>query len=170
MKPAWEKLMNDDAVTSMKGALVGDMDCTVHKDTCGKVGVQGYPTIKHGSPDDLQDYQGGRDFDALLTFAKENLGPVCSPANLDLCDDDQKASIEEAMALSADDLDAKIKAKEEELTAAETNFKDEVSKLQKKYESLTKEKDAAIKAVKDSGLGVLKSVKANKAKEAKEEL
>jgi hypothetical protein len=170
MKPAWEKLENDADVLKMATAVVGDMDCTVHKDTCGKMGVQGYPTIKHGSTDDLQDYSGGRDFDALLAFAKENLGPVCSPANVDLCDDDQKAAIEEAMALSADDLDSKIKEKEEELTAAETNFKDEVAKLQANYEKLTKDKDAALKAVKDSGLGVLKSVKAAKSKESKEEL
>jgi len=170
MKPAWEKLENDADVLKMATAVVGDMDCTVHKDTCGKMGVQGYPTIKHGSTDNMEDYKGGRDFDALLAFAKENLGPVCSPANLDLCEDDQKAAIEEAMALSADDLDSKIKAKEEELTTAETDFKDAVSALQKKYESLTKEKTAAIKAVKSSGLGVIKSVQASKSKESKEEL
>ena len=39
-------------------------------------------------------WQGGRDYDALSAFAKENLGPSCGPANLDLCDADQKAEIE----------------------------------------------------------------------------
>jgi len=170
MKPAWEKLENSDFAKSSKTAIIGDMDCTVHEKTCGKMGVQGYPTIKHGSVDNLEDYSGGRDFDDMLKFAKENLGPVCSPNNLDLCSAYQKKGIEEALALSDDELDAKIKAKEGELTKAEEDFKAAVEALQKKYESLTKEKDAALKAVKDGGLGTLKSVKASKGKGKKEEL
>jgi len=37
------------------------------------------------------DYKGGRDFDALSAWAKENLGPSCGAENIDLCDDEQKA-------------------------------------------------------------------------------
>ena len=38
--------------------LVADVDCTAcGKDLCDANGVKGYPTIKWGSPDDLQDYQ-----------------------------------------------------------------------------------------------------------------
>ena len=36
----------------------------------------------------------------------------------------------------------------------------EVEKLQAKYKSLQEEKETAIKAVKDSGLGLMKAVKA----------
>jgi hypothetical protein len=151
--------------------LVAEADCTAEgKPVCDANGVQGFPTIKYGDPNDLQDYQGGRTLDDLQTFAKENLKPTCGPANLDLCDDEKKTEITALQALSADDLDSKIKEKEEELAAAETNFKDEVALLQKKYESLTKDKDAALKAVKDSGLGLMKSVKAAAGSAAKEEL
>jgi len=160
MKPAWDKLMEE--FKDSKTALVADVDCTVHQDLCGKHGVQGYPTIKYGDPNNMEDYQGGRSFDDLLSFAKENLGPTCGPANLDLCDATQKKAVEDAMALSDDELDKKIQEGEEKLTSAEDTFKSEVEKLQAKYEQLMKEKDETIANVKSSGLGMLKSVKAHK--------
>merc|ERR1712194_946167 len=90
-------------------ALVGDVDCTESgKDLCEKHGVQGFPTIKYGDPNDLQAYEGGRDFDGLKKFAEENLGPQCGPDHMDLCDDKKKKSIEKYMAMSATDLEAKI--------------------------------------------------------------
>jgi hypothetical protein len=162
MKPAWDQLMEE--VKDSKSAVVADVDCTVHQDLCGKHGVQGYPTIKYGDPNNMEDYQGGRSYEDLSAFAKENLGPSCGPANLDLCDAEQKAKVEEAMALSDDDLAAKITEGEKALEDAESNFKSEVEKLQAKYESLQKEKDETIANVKKSGLGMLKSVKAHKAK------
>jgi len=162
MKPAWDTLMDDfkDSTT----AVIGDIDCTVHQDLCGKYGVKGYPTIKHGDPNNMEDYEGGRTLEDLQTFAKENLGPSCGPGNLALCDADQKKSIDEALALSDADLDAKITEGEKSLEDAETNFKASVEKLQATYEKLTKEKEETIANVKSSGLGMLKSVKAHKAK------
>jgi len=160
MKPAWDKLMEE--FKDSKTACVADVDCTVHQDLCSKHGVQGYPTIKYGDPNNLEDYQGGRSFDDLQTFAKENLGPTCGPNNLDLCDAEQKKAVEDAMALSDGDLDKKIADGEKALEDAESTFKAEVEKLQAKYESLMKEKDETIANVKKGGLGMLKSVKASK--------
>jgi len=169
MKPAWEKLM--DAFADSKTALVGDVDCTAAgKPLCDSNGVQGFPTIKWGDPSALEDYQGGRDFDALKKFAEENLKPMCSPANIDLCDDDKKAEIEKFSSMSADDLDAAIKEKEKENETAESDFKTFVEGLQKQYEEAMKKKDEAIAAVKASGLGLMKAVKANAGKEKKDEL
>merc|ERR1711977_419147 len=129
--------------------LVADVDCTAGgKALCDKVGVRGYPTIKHGDPNNLEDYKGGRDFSALQKFAK-GLKPVCSPAKIELCDDDMKAKIKELQALSPLDLDKQIKEKEAEMEAAE-----------KTYQELQEEKEAAVQAVKDAGLGLMKSVKA----------
>jgi hypothetical protein len=161
MKPDWDKLMKEFAGST--SALVGDVDCTAAgKPLCDKVGVRGYPTIKWGDPNDLQDYKGGRDFSALKKFAEENLKPMCSPDNLDLCDADQKAKIEELVALSDSDLAAKIAEKEKEGKDAEKTFESEVEKLQKRYQELQKEKEEALEAVKESGLGLMKSVQASK--------
>jgi len=159
MKPAWDKLMKE--YEGHKSALVADVDCTAAgKPLCDSNGVRGFPTIKYGDPNNLEAYQGGRDFNALKKFADENLKPVCSPVNIDLCDATQKAEIEKLQALSADDLASKIKDEEKKLADAEENFKSEVSKLQKTYEKLQKEKEDTIAAVKASGLGLMKSVQA----------
>merc|ERR1712124_139268 len=116
MKPDWDKLAKE--FDGHATTLVADVDCTAGgKPLCDKVGVRGYPTIKHGDVNNLEDYKGGRDFAALQKFAK-GLKPVCSPAKLDLCDDETKAKIKELQAMSA---------------AAEKKFTDEVDKFQKKF-------------------------------------
>jgi len=153
--------------------LIADVDCTAEgKPLCDSNGVQGFPTIKWGDPSNLEDYQGGRDLAALKKFAKENLKPMCSPKNIDLCDDEKKAEIEKFQAMEDDDLDKAIEEKEKLLEDAEETFKNEVQKLQEKYQQLQKDKETAMTEVKESGLGLMKSVKAFKAKAgaAKEEL
>jgi len=169
MKPDWDKLMEEFAGSPTQ--LVADVDCTADgKPLCESNGVRGYPTIKWGDPSALEDYQGGRDFNSLKAFADENLKPVCSPSNIDLCDDDKKAEIEKLQAMSAADLDAAIAGEEKKLSEAEEEFKAEVQKLQNKYQELMKEKEEKEAAVKAAGLGLMKAVKASKAKEAKDEL
>jgi hypothetical protein len=76
MKPDWDKLI--DEFKGSETTLIADVDCTKNgKKLCAKVGVDGYPTIKYGDPNDLQTYEGGRDLDSLKAFAHENLGPKC---------------------------------------------------------------------------------------------
>jgi len=160
MKPAWDKLM--DEYKGHSSILIADVDCTAAgKPLCEANGVQGYPTIKYGDPSALEDYKGGRDADALSKFAK-TLKPSCSPSNLDLCDEDKKKQITDLQAMPDKDLEAAIKEKEAEHESAEETFKTEVEKLQKKYEALKQEKEDAQAAVKDSGLGLMKAVKAAK--------
>jgi len=160
MKPDWDKLM--DAFAGSATQLVADVDCTAAgKPLCDANGVRGYPTIKWGDPADLQDYQGGRSYDDLKKFADENLKPVCSPKNIDLCDDAKKAEIKKFQDMPVADLDAAIAAEEKKMEDAEAEFKAEVQKLQDKYSALSEEKDAKVEAVKASGLGLMKSVKAS---------
>merc|ERR1719434_520589 len=118
MKPAWDKLMKQ--FEGHASALVADVDCTADgKPLCEEHGVQGFPTIKWGDPSALEDYEGGRDFDELKTFAEENLKPMCSPKNIDLCDDEKKKEIADLQAMSAEDLSAKIEAGEKQIADAE---------------------------------------------------
>merc|ERR1719324_402360 len=168
MKPDWDKLI--EAFADSKTAGVYDVDCTTAgKALCEQHGVRGYPTIKWGDPSALEDYKGGRSLKDLQKFAAENLKPVCSPANLDLCDADKKKQIDDFIALGADALDAKIKEAQAESAALETTFKEEVKKLQATYEQLQKDKDEGLKAIKDSGLGLMSAVAAHM-KKTKSEL
>jgi len=171
MKPAWDKLMKDFKDSS--SALVADVDCTAAgKPLCDANGVQGFPTIKYGDPSALEKYEGPRDYDALKKFADENLKPMCSPGNMELCDDDQKAELDKLLAMDVADLEAAIKDGEKKIEEAEETFKTELQKLQDSYQELMKTKEDAIAEVKSSGLGRMKSVLAhrNKASEDKDEL
>lgn len=145
-----------------KTALVADVDCTSEgKPLCDSNGVKGFPTIKYGDPNNLEAYEGGRDYDSLKEFADENLGPSCGPANLDLCDDEKKAKIAELTALGADALDAKVKELEKQISDAESTFEKELKKLQNKYQDLQKDKEDAVSKAKGAGLGMMKSVRAH---------
>merc|ERR1712072_638707 len=85
-----------------------DVDCTADgKDLCEEVGVQGYPTIKYGDPSDkknLKAYEGGRDVEALKTFAKENLGPLCTPSSLEACSEEEKTTLQDFLKRPAAEL------------------------------------------------------------------
>jgi hypothetical protein len=168
MKPDWDKLMVE--FEGHASTLVADVDCTAAgKPLCDANGVKGFPTIKFGDVSALEDYKGGRDFASLQKHAK-SLQPSCSVSNIDLCDDEQKAEISKIQAMSDADLDAAIAAGETQLDDAEKTFKSEVSKLQAAYEKLSTDKDDTIAAVKNSGLGMMKAVKAAKANAGKDEL
>jgi len=161
MKPDWDKLMGEYKGNAK--VMVGDVDCTTEgKPLCDSNGVEGFPTIKHGDPAALEDYQGGRDLKSLQAFAAD-LKPLCSPANLDLCDDEQKAGIEKIQAMSAEELDAAIEEADQKAADAETTFKEELEKLQATYKGLQDAKEATLAEVKASGVGLLKSVRAAKA-------
>jgi len=146
-------------------ALVADVDCTADgKPLCDANGVQGFPTIKYGDPSALEKYEGGRDFDTLKKFADANLKPMCSPANIDLCDDEQTASIEALQELSVDELQEQIEEGDSKIAKAETDFKDAVGELQAAYQKLMADKDDTIASIKDSGLGLKKAVLAHRMK------
>jgi hypothetical protein len=162
MKPDWDKLM--DAFADSPSALIGDVDCTAEgKSLCDANGVRGYPSLKWGDPNNLEDYKGRRDYNSLLKFAEENLKPVCSPNNIELCDDETKAKIEKFSSMSDDDLATSIFEKEKMMKDAEEAFKTGVAALTtKKDETLEEIKNFGL-GLMNSGLGLMKAVKASKA-------
>jgi hypothetical protein len=167
MKPDWDKLMEE--YKDSKTILIADVDCTTSgKELCNEIGVRGYPTIKFGDPNNLEDYKGGRTLKDLKKHAEEKLGPSCGPDNLDLCDDEKKAAIEKFQAMSGADLDKFIEESTTKMETAESDFKKFVEGLQKQYEEENKKKDETVEEIKNSGLGFAKAVKASK--KAKEEL
>jgi len=158
MKPAWDTLMAEykDSAT----ILVADVDCTGRgKKLCSEHGIRGFPTIKHGDPSSMQDYKGGRDLKSLRSFAAK-LKPVCGPAQVDLCGDEEKQKIKEFIAMGAEAREALIKEKSEEISAAEAAFEKFTEGLQAEHKKETERKEEALQAIKDSGLSLLYSVRA----------
>lgn len=157
IKPTWDQLIDEFAGDESK--LIADVDCDgTGKSLCNDIGIQGFPTLKYGDPSDLQDYEGGRDYEELKAFAEENLKPMCSIKNIDLCDDDKKARIKEFMDMPMETLVSMVATESVKLDDAESKFEEEVEKLQAKFEQLSQEKDDEIASVKASGLGMMKSV------------
>jgi uncharacterized membrane protein YqiK len=122
-----------------------------------------------GDPSALEDYEGARDYDSLKAFAQENLKPMCSPKNIDLCEADKKAEIQKYQAMDAKELEKLIEEKEAELEKTEKDFEVFIEGLQKQFEDEMKVKEEKVKAIKASGLGLMKAVKAS-APSGKDEL
>jgi len=170
MKPAWEQLGSE--FENSKTVLIGNVDCTVEQDLCSKYGVQGYPTIKYftgATATEGDSYSGGRTFDDLKAFADENLGPSCDAAHMDLCSEEQTKELEEAMKMTQEERDAKIKASTDAAAEAEATFKAEVSKLQSTYEKLQADKESAVKAANEP-LKILRAASVKPEEAGKEEL
>jgi len=168
MKPDWDKLSAE--FKDHASVVIADVDCTAGgKSLCEQVGVRGYPTLKHGDPDDLQEYNGGRTLKDFQKFVAD-MGPSCSPANLELCDDDKKAKITELQAMSEADRQTAIDDGATQLAKIECDFKAFVDGLQKQYTEGSEKKDKDLQAAKYSGLGLMKAVHAFEKKRAKSEL
>ena len=168
MKPAWDTLMSE--YEGSENILIADVDCiNSGKDLCEKVGVQGFPTIKHGDPANLEDYKGGRDANSLKKFASE-LKPSCDIVSMENCDEEQISTINTFKEKTEDELQQMIDDEEKERTDAEKLFQDEVKKLQSQYEALNEGKEKSItEAAAKYNVAIAKSVLNHKNK-AKEEL
>merc|ERR1711971_1141481 len=97
------------------------------------------------------------------SFAKENLKPVCSVKNIDLCSDEKKAAIAELQGKTDEELQGIIDEVKKVQEEAEAHLEAEVEKLQATYEGLLADEDAKIKAAKEeSNAGLAKAVLASK--------
>lgn len=169
MKPDWDKLTAE--FKDSKTSLVADVDCTdAGKALCEKIGVNGYPTLKYGKPDDLKPYEGGRDFEALKKFADENLGPTCGPENVELCDAEGKKWITKFLKWDVDELDVRIEeasAKTSRISAENdkkvSKFQTAIQNLRSKVEYENKKKDDKVdEETKKLGVQLMNLVAAKK--------
>jgi len=102
--------------------------------------VQGYPTVKYfmkDGPKGGQDYQGGRDFNALKKFVETTLDtlPACSLENMDDCEPWERKILEEGKGMSTADRGAKIREIKDSVEAKKKQAKD----LEKEWKQLAKE-------------------------------
>lgn len=170
MKPAWDQLTEEFKDSKYSG--IYDVDCTAEgKELCEEVGVTGYPTIKYGDASDktkLKVFSGGRDFDALKKFAEENLGPVCSPKALEVCDDEEKAQIEAASKKTAADLDKEIAKLSKDFAETQKKFDKKKRKVDEKHSEFEDEwKDYQVEVKKRAKADAAASKEASKAEKAK---
>lgn len=87
--------------------------------------------------------------------------PRCGPARVDLCDADQAGKIGEFMALSVEDLEGKIKEKEDTMAASDEELKALLDGLNSQLVEARRKNDALVQDMKPRH-SLLKSVHSHK--------
>jgi len=139
MAADWEKLARIMSVNA--DLVIAEADCTSANigSLCEDNGIKGFPTLKYGNIMSLSDYDGARTYSELVEFATENLKPACSPSDLDLCDDAEKATIQKYLEMSPE-LISKMIADVDSLIAVEDKkLSDAVEKLSATYDDMMEE-------------------------------
>ncbi|KAJ7985579.1 hypothetical protein DPEC_G00353540 [Dallia pectoralis] len=67
----------ETAATKLKGKVIlAKVDCTVNSETCGRFGVNGYPTLKiFRNGEDSSSYEGPRSADDIVSYMLKHVGP-----------------------------------------------------------------------------------------------
>lgn len=161
LKPAWDSLMEE--FSNSDSVLVADVDCVgAGKPLCDKAGVKGFPTIKHGDPNDLQDYKGGRDKDDLSKFVN-TLKPGCNVDDLENCLDEDKEIIKRLKDKSYETLKEMILEESKDNEKVQKDFKAEVDKLQTKFMDISTERDNALLVIKKHyNIGLVRQILKNR--------
>jgi protein disulfide-isomerase-like protein len=172
MAKDWETLGTKMAADK-PGILIAEVDCTSEEadDLCESNGVEGFPTLKYGDPEFLENYDGPRELDALYEFATTQIVPGCSPKNIDLCDADQKAMLEKLFAMSIEELEKAISDFDTMKADMEGAFDASTDSLEQEYmEMMEVNKEAKKEAKAASNYEILKSVMLMKMGEGNDEL
>ena len=171
MAKDWERLAGQ--WEDSKIGLVAEVDCTDKGDgdddekgggggggkrLCNYFGIESFPTVKYGDPNDLQDYNGKRSLQEMSEFAEEHLVPICSPTNLKLCDDEALAKMKQYLDLSINELHQFKALEEEKLKKAEVDFETTVDRLTKEYEVAEKVTRLMIEEISNGDLNLMKQI------------
>ncbi|XP_030637800.1 protein disulfide isomerase family A, member 7 [Chanos chanos] len=71
----------ETAATKLKGTVpLAKVDCTVNSETCGRFGVNGYPTLKiFRNGEESSAYDGPRTADGIVSYMQKQAGPSSLP-------------------------------------------------------------------------------------------
>ena len=112
----------------------------------------------------MHDYVGTRDFKDLNQFVRERARGLCSAASIDNCQPEERQILESFLKLSEDEIDMRIEAEEAKINQAEEEFNERLKELQDQYHVIADQKDDKIDAIMASGLALVKTVKAHRAR------
>ena len=82
MHADWEQLL--DTYKNTDGILIAIAQCDTNSgpgtgsSLCNHYNLKYYPYIVYGDPSSPQEYNGNRDYNSLLAFAQQHLGPAAN--------------------------------------------------------------------------------------------
>ena len=150
LAPEWAKLEHNEVV-------IAEVDCTKNKELCAAYSVRGYPSLKYGDPNDLQDYKGERTYDALNEFL-QTLGPPCDINTRERCSDRQLERLDEYQKLSVGELDQLLEDEASTRDEIETLFSESVEKISDQYQYVLKKRECLINKLAEYETGIINSL------------
>ena len=158
MEPAWDEL--SEVFANSKSKVIGEIDCTTEegKPICQDNGISSFPTVKYGSIDNLEDYEGPRDFDSLKAFADQHLKPACGIYHMQLCDKATRQEIRRLKKLSLAELDQELDAKMEAYNEIEKKSQQFIEDLEEYYAKAKEMKEKGQNDIMENeGLALMKA-------------
>lgn len=139
MAPDWE-LMAKEWVDHEQG-LVGAVDCTKESRFCEEMKIKGVPTFFYGEPAYrgilLKQFTDVKTYKVMSEFAKATLiKPICSPVNLDACEETDRRQMMYFLSLGTWELGAVIRDKLDAIQMAQDQFQVEFDAMQSSYDQM----------------------------------
>lgn len=158
LMPAWKKVAEE--AVDKEFLTMARVDCTTteNKAICSKYNIKGFPTMLHGTVDELEAYQGGRDEESIRSFM-HGMKPICSIYHSDSCTAEEIAILTELQNLDASQLKDRVRRFEESVYRVETQYQSDVKTLQESYRNMTEKKTEQIARLRqESNIAMVKSV------------
>ena len=121
--------------------FVGAVDCSKEMQLCDELKITGLPTLFYGEPASqgilLQEYRGDKAYTDLSKFAHETLAkPICSPVNLDACDEKDRKQMKYFLSLGTWELGAVINDQLDAIQLAKDRFQAEFDVMQSAFDQI----------------------------------
>merc|ERR1711907_585162 len=95
LAPTWARIA--EHYRNSQTSLVAAMDCSLfdREEFCKQIpGFEGFPHLAYGeykgNISTFKEYKGAKTYSELHAFALKNIGPLCGPKHLNLCDEKTK--------------------------------------------------------------------------------
>ena len=150
MAPDWER-MAKEWVDHEQG-LVGAVDCTKEAKFCDEMKIKGVPTCLYGEPAShgvmLKEFTDTKTYIVMSKFAKATLiKPICSPVNLDACEETDRRQMMYFLSLGTWELGAVINDKLDAIQMAQDQFQAEFDAMQSSYDQMGTEHELVKSAI-----------------------
>ena len=121
--------------------LVGAVDCRQETKFCTEMKIKGLPTLLYGEPVAhgvlLQEYGADQTYEDFSKFANATLTkPMCSPVNLDACEEKDRKRMMYFLSLGTWELGSVINDQEDAIQMARDLFKAGFDTMQSAYDQL----------------------------------